>query len=104
MLPCLDPLRQRRPVSALTNPGVAARRRLAARNIVRFVARHAGQRALAFTKTRRHPHPVSLARKLQTLVLTPTRRLIEVQDEVFERLAGTIGKRASMVVPQISRQ
>ena len=75
---------------------------LAARDVVRIVTGDA--RHLALLKTRRLAQPICAARDLELVVAPRSRRVIEMQEVIGERLARRIGKRRVFVAPDLERQ
>src|SRR5687768_5752738 len=89
-------------MATFTDRDVVLCRRPASRNIVRIVTRDA--RHLALLKTRRLPETVAGAVDLELVVVTGSRRVIEVDDVIAERLARDERKRRAFVPADLKRQ
>ena len=82
------------------NGGVLLVGLLAARNLVRIVARRAGH--LAGTKTRRHAQPVGGMRDLERIVVSRVRRVIEIGEVIAQRFARPVGERSAIVAREFA--
>src|SRR4051812_8867924 len=62
---------------------------------VRIVARGAAEFAITLQETLRAPEAVGRTDDLELVLPASSRRVVEVEDEITERLTGLIGKRGS---------
>src|SRR5882757_11019570 len=97
MLTRRDQSTQRLFVAATATGGKIAHRCFAGgQALMRIVAGEAGQRSLALQKTTGLAQPVGRTRDFKFVIVAAARGVIEVKNEIFQRLAGNVRKRPSI--------